>query len=185
MAATPQHFVDAPRAGGTPVAQAVRGARLRRGFTLLEVLVTVALIGLLAGVAVAGSVALLREKPATAEEVLRRAILEARRYALNGRVDVWLSFDNKTRTFHARTIEGEREVPVPLPGELQIDFLRAERTSTMLVGGDVVDTSALPYVTFYADGTCSPFRAQLRTGGPARFVTLDPWTCAPLLEAPK
>jgi general secretion pathway protein H len=43
----------------------------------------------------------------------------------------------------------------------------------------------LPYVTFYADGTCSPFRAQLRTGGPARFVTLDPWTCAPLLEAPK
>ena len=77
MPAAPQHFADASRTGGTPVAQAVRGARLRRGFTLLEVLVTVALIGLLAGVAVAGSVALLREKPATAEEVLRRAILEA------------------------------------------------------------------------------------------------------------
>lgn len=148
-------------------------------------LITVALIGLLAGVAVAGSVALLREKPVTAEEVLHRAILEARRFATGQRQEVWLSFENPTRTFHARTVEGGRDVPVEFPGELQIDFLRAERTGAMLVGGDLVDTSTLPYVTFYADGTCTAFRAQLRTGGPARFVAIDPWTCAPLLEEKK
>jgi hypothetical protein len=39
----------------------------------------------------------------------------------------------------------------------------------------------MPSVTFYDDGTCTPFRVQLRTNAGAHMLTIDPWTCAPVL----
>jgi general secretion pathway protein H len=36
-------------------------------------------------------------------------------------------------------------------------------------------------VTFYNDGTCTPFRAQVRTYAGAHMLSVDPWTCAPVL----
>ena len=53
----------------------------------------------------------------------------------------------------------------------------------MLLGGQLVETKTLPYVTFYGDGTCSPFRLQIRTTGEARVIAIDPWTCSLVLTS--
>ena len=64
-----------------------------------------------------------------------------------------------------------------------IDFHPADTnsSSSILIGGTLVETEPLASVTFYSDGTCTPFRAQIRTGGGAHLLTIDPWTCAPVL----
>ena len=59
---------------------------------------------------------------------------------------------------------------------------RCARQQDVLVGGQLVETQTLPSVTFYGDGTCSPFRAQLRNKGvDPRVLEIDPWTCAQVL----
>jgi general secretion pathway protein H len=52
----------------------------------------------------------------------------------------------------------------------------------VLIGGTVVETEPLAAVTFYNDGTCTPFRVQLRANGAAHILSIDPWTCAPVLS---
>ena len=63
-----------------------------------------------------------------------------------------------------------------------MDFLSTQKArSLILVGGQAVETQTIPSVTFYGDGTCSPFRAQIRTGLTPRVLEIDPWTCAEVL----
>jgi prepilin-type N-terminal cleavage/methylation domain-containing protein len=165
------------------------GARERRavrGFTLLEVLVTLALIALLSGLVIGGTATLLREQPATPEEVMRKAIAMARRYAIENLREVRVTYDNKAKAFIASTIDGKVTYPVELKDELQIDFLATQKNGSMLLGGELVETATIPYVTFYPDGTCTPFRVQMRSNNSSpRVIAIDPWTCAPVLEAPK
>jgi len=154
----------------------------RGGFTLLEVIIVLALIGLLTALVAGGSVALLREKPVTGEEVLRSAISKVRREAVTNLRDIRLSYDDKNKVFRESWLDGEKQFAVDVKGELKIEFLSTGKGSSMLLGGDVVETETIPFVTFYSDGCCSPFRVQLRTGGSARQVSIDPWTCAEILE---
>jgi general secretion pathway protein H len=157
-----------------------------RGFTLLEILITLALIALLAGALVAGTSRLLNDQPSTPAEIFRKALTEARQYAIEKNVEVRLSFDAKTKTFTASTANGTRSYPVATTDDLVIDFLAAQKGgNTVLIAGVLVETQTLPYVTFYPDGTCSPFRVQFRVNGNASVTAIDPWTCAPVLEAPK
>ena len=69
---------------------------------------------------------------------------------------------------------------------MEIDFLRPEPASAVLIGGRQVETSPLPAMRFFPDGTCDPVRLQLRTAdGSPRLMTIDPWTCAPALKEKK
>jgi general secretion pathway protein H len=67
--------------------------------------------------------------------------------------------------------------------EVKMDFLSTEKSrSSILVAGQMVETQTIPYVTFYGDGTCTPFRVQIRTKElTPRFLAIDPWTCAEVL----
>lgn len=155
----------------------------RRGFTLLEILLALALIGLLASVLIGGSARLLADRPATVEDVFWRVVDASRRDALHHRVEVRLRYDPAARAFVAAMAGGEQHFPVPETGELKIDFLSVggQGSGPLLIGGLLMETATLPSVTFYDDGTCSPFRLQIATGGPARVLEIDPWTCAPAL----
>ena len=51
----------------------------------------------------------------------------------------------------------------------------------ILLGGVAVETQTLPFVTFYSDGTCTPFRAQIQRNGGVTALAIDPWTCAAVL----
>ena len=157
-----------------------------RGFTLLEILLAIALIGLLTGVLVTASVQLTDNKPITPEELFWQAVRESRQTALLTGLDVRLRYvaKDKTRALVASSIKGEQRYLLEKQNEeTVIDFLSSQKSSSaMLIRSQLVETSTIPFVTFYGDGTCTPFRVQFRTGGQARSLTIDPWTCAPILQ---
>jgi prepilin-type N-terminal cleavage/methylation domain-containing protein len=168
-----------------------RKSGARAGFTLLEVLVVIALIGLLTGVLVVGSSRLLGDRPKSPAELFWSAVSQARKTALQQNRSVRLSLDSATQEFLA-VMDGAASVRLPfVPKETaELDFLPPKSpsgASSILIAGDLVETQTLAAVTFYGDGTCAPFRAQLKTRNQVHILEIDPWTCAPLLteEVPR
>ena len=159
----------------------------RAGFTLLEILLVLALLGLLAGLFISAAGGLTTGKSQTAEDVFWQAVGEARKQALLAGREVRLTFASGKKDDPAAlvlTLDGaEQRMPFEGTDEVQVDFLSLQKSrSAILVGGELVETQTMPSVTFYGDGTCTPFRAQIRTGGGnTRSLAIDPWTCAQVL----
>ena len=153
-----------------------------RAFTLLEVILAVALLALLAGVLVSGSADLIGDKPVTAEDVFWKATLRARSAALNGEREVRLSFDAKDKVFVLDDGVAPQKLTLPPGRDANVDFLAGQAAgNSILVGGELMESKPIAYVTFYPDGTCTSFRVQFRSGATARVVAIDPWTCAKIL----
>lgn len=172
-----------------------------RAFTLLEVLLALAIIALLGSVLIGGASHLLSEQPITSDQVFWRAVQEARKAALKAEHDIRLKFDGEKKQFvltdglapSVLAVDGFtfEETPIKvlpiapaLATDLTVEFLAVVKGGNMiLVGGVLIEAQTVPYVTFYADGTCSAFRAQFTRSGSAQVLTVDPWTCAPMLVA--
>jgi prepilin-type N-terminal cleavage/methylation domain-containing protein len=177
-------------------------ARHRRGFTLLEILLSLAILALLASVLVGGASHLTSQQPVTPDDVFWEAVREARKAALKAEHEMRLRFDKEKKQFVlvdgeapptaaslTPTLIKEEEVPLkifPVPersaGDLTVDFLSAQKCGlAILVGGVVMESQPIPFVTFYGDGTCTAFRAQFARNGGSHTLSIDPWTCAPVL----
>jgi prepilin-type N-terminal cleavage/methylation domain-containing protein len=186
-AAVPSPRMGLSRGGGCPDPKQCQRVRdnafhLEPAFTLLEILLAIALMGLLAAVLVTGSVNLLSDKPATPEAVFWQAVRQSRTAALTAEREVRLSFDPRQLAFVLDDGASPLALPVPTVRELTVDFLSAQPgQSSVLIGGELVDTKTMPAATFYPDGTCSAFRVQFRAGGAAHVLSIDPWTCAQVL----
>lgn len=157
------------------------------GFTLLEILLVLALMGLI-GAMVGGAV--LRVVDAdhpTPEDVFWQACRSAQKMASLSERDVSLTFDSKQKKLiWSNGLETEDAAFDPAGGDVSVQFLQAQKGgSLILIAGQVVETQEVPRVSFYPDGTCSAFRVQFRVGANAWQVAIDPWTCAPMLEAKK
>jgi prepilin-type N-terminal cleavage/methylation domain-containing protein len=156
----------------------------RGGFTLIEILLVVALIALLATIFIGGSSALLSDKAPSSDAQFWKACSEARAEALDEGKSVFLNFDPKARAFVLDDGTAKKELPFTGPDDTVIDFHppQSDTSSAVLVGGTLVETDTLASVTFYNDGTCTPFRAQIfsKAGG-AHLLSIDPWTCAQVL----
>ena len=151
------------------------------GFTLIEILLALALIGLLSWIFVGGSTALLADQGTTPDEQFWKACSAARKEALEEQRDVLLSYDPKAKGFVLNDGTSKRTLPVAAADDVVIDFhpVSSEASSSILIGGTLVETAPLAAATFYSDGTCTAFRAQVRTRGGAHLLAVDPWTCAP------
>ena len=163
-----------------------RSPGARAGFTLLEVLVVIALIALLTGVLVVGTSRLLGDRPKSPAELFWLAAAAARKDALLQNQSVRLSLDPKTAEFVLAAATAETRLPFVPKAISELDFLPPKATglgSAMLIAGELVETRTQPFVTFYGDGTCSPFRVQLRSPAQTRVLEIDPWTCAPMLAS--
>jgi general secretion pathway protein H len=163
-----------------------RIAASRAGFTLLEVLVTISLIALLTGVLVVGTSRLLGDRPKTPDELFWLAAAAARKAALLNNQPVRLSLDTKSREFILTSPAAETRMPFVSNQLSEIEFLPPKSPSTysaILIAGELVETRTQPFVTFYGDGTCSPFRVQLKSSTQTRVLEIDPWTCAPMLAS--
>jgi prepilin-type N-terminal cleavage/methylation domain-containing protein len=154
-----------------------------RGFTLIEILLVVALIGLIGWIFISGSTALLADKGASQDDQFWTACGAARKEALEERLNVVMSYDARGRNFVLSDGASVKTLPVKGPEDLTIDFhpVGSDSSSSVLIGGTLVETEALAAVTFYSDGTCTPFRVQLRVNNAAHLLSVDPWTCAPIL----
>src|SRR5690242_7037360 len=76
-----------------------RLARRARGFTLLEILLAIAIIALVGTVLIGGSTRLLSDKPVTPHEIFWKAVQEARKTALKSEHEVRLRFDSDRKQF--------------------------------------------------------------------------------------
>jgi len=155
----------------------------RRAFTLLEILLALALIALLATVFIGASSALLSDKPLSPDDQFWRVVSQSRKSALENERDVLVSIDPKTRSFVLNDGTASQSIPITGPRDLVAEFLSTQTdASAILLGGNLVETATLPSVTFFSDGTCSPFRVQFRVSGGSHVLSIDPWTCAPMLS---
>jgi prepilin-type N-terminal cleavage/methylation domain-containing protein len=155
----------------------------RGGFTLIEILLVVALIGLVGWIFIGGSNALMTDK-ASPDDQFWKATAAARKEALEEGRSVIMTFDPKVKAFVLNDGSDKRVLPVNGADDLVIDFhpVQSDSSSSVLIGGTLVETEPLAAVTFYNDGTCTPFRVQVRANGAAHILSVDPWTCAQVLS---
>jgi prepilin-type N-terminal cleavage/methylation domain-containing protein len=163
----------------------------RSAFTLLEILLALAIIGLLAAVLIGASDRVLDNKPTSVDEMFWAAVQEARKSALRHEREVYLRFVDDRETGRAFVVtDGPETKPFPIPSkadtrDLSVDFLRAQKGgNAILIAGVLVETQPIKVVTFFPDGTCTGFRVQVYRNGAAHQLAIDPWTCAPVLTPP-
>src|SRR5687768_3117015 len=90
MSMNPAHQSRKRPGGTTPGSDAVPSGS--GGFTVLELVLALALIALFASVLIGGSAQLFRDQPVSADEVFWKASSEARKAALSTGRDVKLAF---------------------------------------------------------------------------------------------
>ncbi len=156
----------------------------RAGFTLLEILLCIAIIAALAGVLVTGAFRLTEHKDLSPDEIFWKAVMETRKKALLSGADQQLRITGRARNLaiEADGPGGPAMYPFNSDGSLSVDFLGMQKmASAIMIAGQAIDTGTVPYVTLYSDGTCTPFRVQFHAGAsPAHTISIDPWTCAPV-----
>lgn len=153
-----------------------------RGFTLVESLLVLALLvlGALVLLPAAGAV-FRRARLSNPEEEVASILQQVRREAvLRGR-EMVMQFDTAAQRFVWDETGGAGLAVAG--GPVEVGILRPGRGSAVVIGGQAVETSSVPAMRFFPDGTCDPVRLQLRLPeGISRILTIDPWTCAPGLE---
>jgi prepilin-type N-terminal cleavage/methylation domain-containing protein len=171
------HFagLDAsPACTGGLAAPKFRRKRNVGGFTLLEIVVVLALFALITALLIGGSGSLLRAiGREEVENTALNAIASARHEAvLSGRT-LDLRLDEKTRVLDWGAGRAT------LAGEEAVRLLPPVKTSSVLIGGRL-EKAAITDVRFYPDGTCDPFRVEIVRGQSGRILLIDPWTCTVL-----
>jgi len=166
--------------------------RQRRGFTLIEMMLVLALIAVFATLFVINANSLGKQSAAQAVEAkFWEAVREARSDAIVDRDAQALRFDAKAVAFvveNART-GVQQTFPIsredwPPDMELQIALKkRVDRSQFTLVAGQLVDLREIPEARFFPDGACVPFVAVFVIAGAERQIEIDPWTGAELLDS--
>lgn len=171
------------RRGPTRASPPAAGA----AFTLLEILLVLALIGLLSAVLISGANAIFRasSRPPP-EDVFWRVVAAARQLAITNERTVQLRFDAKEKRLIWSDGATTASEPLVTEGDAALQFIQPRGGTAVLLGGQLVETAEVPLVNFYSDGTCDAFRVQLKLGAAPSFVlAIDPWTCAPVLQEEK
>jgi general secretion pathway protein H len=156
----------------------------RNGFTLLEILLVLALVGLIGALLATGVARVFSNDHPAPEDVFWQACRSAQKLASLSEHEVSLGFDAKEKKLvWGNDRETDSAAFDAAGGGVSVQFLQSLKGgSLILIAGQAVETQELPRVMFYPDGTCTAFRVQFRVGANAWQLAIDPWTCAPVLE---
>ncbi|MBX3736849.1 MAG: prepilin-type N-terminal cleavage/methylation domain-containing protein [Candidatus Didemnitutus sp.] len=162
-----------------PVQRMLRGNAHVRAFTLVEVLLVLALLALFAAIFIPGVNSMLAQMDERGpDQIASEAVLAARTVALESGHATELAYDVEKR----QLLWGDRGARSDaLPAGVVLDLLPMEAGGNILLGGELSENQEpLKRVRFFPDGTCQPFRLRLRVGteGKPRVLVVDPWTCA-------
>lgn len=164
--------------------------RRRPGFTLLEVLLVIALIGSVTSLFLLSLDSIARTTPGDAlEGAFWSAVRDARESAVRTRRTQSVSFDADRMEFLVKGADTERRSAVSrevLPDNARIEAVFTQelpKNSFTLVRGRLVTEREIPSMQFFPDGTCQPVTVEFRFPGGTRRLTIDPWTCAELLDS--
>ena len=108
----------------------------RGGFTLIEILLVVALIGLVGWIFIGGSTALMTDK-ASPDDQFWKATAAARKEALEEGQSVIMTFDPKVKAFVLNDGSQKKTLPAIGADDLVIDFhpVQSDSSSSVLIGG--------------------------------------------------
>lgn len=164
----------------------------QRGFTLIEMLLVLALIGVFATLFVLNAESLVSQSATQAVEAkFWEAVRAARSEAIVHRRAQAVSFDEKAAAFVVENVQtGARQDFVIKRDDwapdtaLEVAFKkRVGAGKHTMVAGELVTLREVPEVRFFPDGACMPFVAVLNVGAVEREIEIDPWTGAELLGA--
>ncbi|HCR30598.1 MAG TPA: hypothetical protein DIV79_11325 [Opitutae bacterium] len=155
----------------------------RNAFTLIELMLTMALIALLSSLFIWNIQSLLKQGELEAlQNELWSAVEKAKQSAVFNRVPHRVRFDEKLQAFLV-SADGE-EVPfqVDTSGlgegiEIEVIFkLMLPRDGYRLIRGELVTHREIETITFFPDGTCTPFSVDLKIAEYESSYQIDPWT---------
>lgn len=153
----------------------------RGGFSLIEILVALALIALVSGLFVANLDTLLRELgPDPLDRQLHRAIQEARYQAAARKETVLLRYDGETATFFLTTASGveveTRETGLD-PRREPMELIFYQRLpGTGLRGSGRQERVEIEVIRFRPDRSSTPFSVELRLDGERTTLDYDPFS---------
>lgn len=162
--------------------QSRAGRSARSGFTLLETLLVLGLIGMVSAVLIGGSVSLLkgtaREDPESAlmallQTVRRKAVEQSKVIELKPDIEA-----DGEDTVLSYAFNGQIET-LPVAGDTRVKIIAPEVKEAILLGGQM-EERALTRIRFYPDGTCDRMRVEIIRNQARRVIPIDPLTCAPL-----
>ncbi len=157
------------------------------GFTLIEIMLTIALLGLLTSVFVLNISSMLRDTEIRSlENEYWRAVDAARSNSVYQQKPYTLEWLPEEATFVVSSSgETERfELDTSDFGGAEVGALFEEiapENSYVLIRGELVAKREVARVVFYPDGTCTPYTVELRVGDYVNRFQMDPWTGAQLV----
>ena len=155
----------------------------RRAFTLIELMLTMALIALLSSLFIWNINALLKQGELEAlQNELWGAVEKAKQAAVFSRQPHKVRFDEKLKSFMVSSGGEEIAFKVDTSGfgeEVEIEVLFKmilPKDGYRLVRGELVTHREIESVTFFPDGTCTPFSVDMKIGEYESGYQVDPWT---------
>ncbi len=154
-----------------------------KAFTLIELMLTMALIALLSSLFIWNINTLLKQGELEAlQNELWGAVEKAKQAAVFSREPHRVRFDEELQAFLVSASGEEIAFQVDTSGlgediELEVQFkVVLPRDGYRLIRGELVTHREIDSVTFYPDGTCTPFSVDLKIGEYESGYQIDPWT---------
>lgn len=155
----------------------------RQAFTLIEMMLTIALIALLSSLFIWNIDSLLKQgELESLQNELWGAVERAKQSAVFSRQPHVVRFDEELQAFIVSAGSEQITFEVDTDGfsegvEIAVAFNETlPKDGYRLVRGELVTQREIESVTFYPDGTCTPFSVDLRIGEYESAFQIDPWT---------
>lgn len=153
---------------------------MRRGFTLIELIIVIALIALVGSLVVVNAQGILRglgEEPV--ERVLQKAIREARFHAASLKEETFLQYDAETGRLHVYDENGASLARFVLAGngdelpEIQFEQILP---AVGLENFSDSETIEIEQIVFRPDRSSTPFQVNLQIGSARFSQRYDPFS---------